>query len=136
LNRRVGFALLFLCLAAALPAWGRKEKSAEAQPEEILTTQQVQTVQEVQAAQMEEKTQVQVSGRLRLVGHMPFPELVISGEGGEWYVAKEEEYKLKDLQQRTVTVEGDETVIDLVFANGFPAGQRRTLANIIIVSVM
>ena len=119
-----------LCLTAALSAWGRKEaKSAQA------AQTQVQASQEAMSAQTDEKKLVQVSGRVRLVGSMPFSELVISGEDGEWYIAKEDESKLKDLQQRTVAVEGEETVIALVFANGMSAGQRRTLTNIKIISI-
>ena len=95
----------------------------------------VLSAQEVQTASPEEKRAVQISGRVRLVGHEPFPELVISGENGEWYIAKEEEYKLRDLQQRTVEIEGEETVIALIFANGMSAGQRRTLTNIKIISI-
>ena len=138
LNRRALFhslALCFalclaLCLAASLHAWGRKEvKSVEAQPaQNVPQTREAQT-------EPEEKRVVRVSGRVRLVGHDPFPELVISGEDGEWYIAKEEEYKLKDLQQRTVEIEGEETVIELIFASGISAGQRRTLTNIRIISV-
>ena len=62
-------------------------------------------------------------------------ELVITGSDKEWYVAKEDEHKLIELQHRIVTVEGTETVTRLNFANGFPAGERRTLKNIKIVSV-
>jgi hypothetical protein len=114
--------LLFLCLAAALPARGRKEvKNIETQ-----TTQTHQT---------EEKKLVEVLGKVRLVGHEPFPELVISGEDGEWYIDKDEEYLLRDMQQRMVIVEGEETVIELMFANGLSAGVRRTLSNIKIISV-
>ena len=101
-----GFRLLFLFVAAALPAWGNKEKS----------------------------TVVEVTGIVRLVGSSPVYELVISGPDMEWYVAREEEYKLKDLQQRIVTVKGSETVTELTFANGFPAGERRTLKKIKVIA--
>ena len=109
MSRVFRFALLplFFCLAAALPAGGSREKDAV----------------------------VQVSGRVRLVGSGALPELVISGPGAEWYVEKGEEHKLMDLQQRNVTVEGIETVKALRFANGSPAGERRTLKKIKIISV-
>ena len=102
------FILLFFCLAAVLPAGGsKKEKSVI----------------------------VQVTGRVRLVGSEPITEVVISGPEWEWYVAREDEHKLKDLQHRTVTVEGSETVIELTFVNGLSAGTRRTLTNIKIISI-
>jgi len=99
--------LLFLCLAAALPAGGKKEKAPV----------------------------VRVSGRVRLVGSSPMSELVITGPDKEWYIAREEQEKLFDLQQRTVTVEGEETVVQLKFAGGMPAGERRTLKNIKIIAI-
>jgi len=101
------FLLLFLCIAVALSAGGNKEKS----------------------------TVVQVTGRVRLVGSSPLSEVVITGQDREWYIANEEMNKLKDLQQRIVTVEGSETVQTLTFASGLPAGERRTLRNIKIISV-
>jgi hypothetical protein len=99
--------LLFLCLAAALPAGGKKEKAPV----------------------------VRAAGRVRLVGSAPLSELVITGPDREWHIVKEEEQKLFDLQQRTVTVEGEETVVQLKFANGMSAGERRTLKNIKIIAI-
>ena len=109
----VALLLLFFCSAAVLSArGGKEEKSAAVQ-----------------------STVVQVSGRVRLVGSEPFSELVITGQDREWYIDKDDEHKLKDLQHRTVTVEGAETVKALTFANGLPAGERRTLKNIRIISI-
>ena len=78
---------------------------------------------------------VQVTGVVRLVGSAMFSDLVITGPEMEWYVDKEEEYKLFDLQQQVVTVEANETVIELTFANGLPAGKRRLLKNIKIIAI-
>jgi hypothetical protein len=83
---------------------------------------------------------VQVTGVVRLVGSGLFPELVItgtaSGGGSEthWYVANEERDKLFNMQHRTVTVQGEETVTEMRFANGLFAGLRRELKNIRIIS--
>ena len=94
----------------------------------------------------EERKIVQVTGIVRLVGTATFPEIVISGgysedfaAGGnnerviEWYIAREEREKLHDLQHRMVTVEGEEIIIQMRFANGLPAGIRRELRNIRII---
>jgi hypothetical protein len=106
-NRVCFFAGLFLLSAAALlPGFGKKEKPVT----------------------------IQVTGVVRLVGSS-FPELVISSEDGEWYITKEDNKKLNDLQHRTVTVEGAETVIELKFASGLPAGKRRELKNIKIIAI-
>jgi hypothetical protein len=78
---------------------------------------------------------VQVSGTVRLVGSSLFPEIVITGSEKEWYAAKEEMAKLVDFQHRVVTVEGEETVTELRFANGLPAGTRRELRNIKVLSI-
>ena len=99
--------LLLFCLAAALPALGSREK----------------------------KTVVKITGTVRLVGSEPFSELVISGTDDEWYIDKDDEQKLWNLQQRTVTVEGKETVKELKFANGRSAGERRILRDIKIITV-
>jgi len=82
-----------------------------------------------------EKTKtVQVTGIVRLVGNEPFSEIVITNSQDAWYIAREEREKLADLQQQTVTVEGEETVTELKFANGQSAGTRRELRNIRIIS--
>ena len=107
--RKLAFALVFFCLGAALPAGGSKEKD----------------------------TIIEVTGIVRLVRGMlgPSPEFVITGPDHEWYVPRQEEHKLKDLQHQTVTVKGTETVVNLTFANGMPAGERRTLTNIKILAI-
>ena len=101
--------LLSLCIAALLPAGGNREK----EPANV----------------------VRVTGVVRLVGTGLFPELVITGPELEWHITADEEKKLNDLQHRTVTVEGVETVIELRFANGLRAGTRRELKNIKIIAV-
>ena len=83
----------------------------------------------------EEKTIVIVTGLVRLVGASAFSELVITSEEAQWYIAKEDREKLHQLQQRMVTVEGEETVRELKFAGGQSAGLRRELRNIKIISI-
>ena len=108
MNRRIVFLLLLVFLAAVLPARGNRDKN----------------------------TTVRVTGTVRLVGNEPFAELIIQGEDKHWYIAPEDEHTLQDLQHRTVTVEGIETVFELQFASGRPAGERRTLRNIRIITVL
>jgi hypothetical protein len=111
MNRNIFLALLFLCLSASLFAFGAKEKESKQVPV------------------------IQVTGIVRLVGSANFPELQIKGSEMSWYVARDEMNKLYDLQHRTVTVEGEETVMELKFGNGRSAGTRRELKNIKIISV-
>lgn len=86
------------------------------------------------AAPVENQQFIKVSGIVRLVGNSPFTELVITGPDAEWFIAADDRAKLHDLQQRAVTVEGIETVTELRFGNGLPAGTRRELRNIRIIN--
>jgi cytochrome bd-type quinol oxidase subunit 2 len=105
------FALFFLCVVMLMPALGRKEKDTA------------------------KSNVVQVSGTIRLVGTALFPEIVITSSDNEWYIDSEEMSKLYDFQHRKVTVEGEETVEELKFANGLSAGIRRTLRKIRVISI-
>jgi len=109
MNRYCFWGLLLLCITALLPAWGNRDR---------------------EAADI-----TRVTGTVRLVGTGLFPELVITGPEMEWHITPDEEKKLYDLQHRTVTVEGVETVTELYFANGLSAGTRRELKNIKIIAV-
>ena len=108
MNKNISFIILFFVFTVFLPARGNIEKSPI----------------------------VEVTGLVRLVGNGPLTELVISGPDKEWYIEKEEEYKLRDLQYQVVTLEAEESVINLTFANGFSAGERRTLRNIKIITTL
>jgi hypothetical protein len=120
-------ALLFLGIAAVLPAWGRREKKNAAEQNNVTPNAGLSAV--------EQNPLVQVTGRVRLVGNEPFTELVITGQNRDWFIEKNEMYKLRDLQQRTVTVEGIQTVTSLQWASGLPAGNRYSLKDIRIIRV-
>ena len=81
------------------------------------------------------KRKVQITGTVRLVGNNIFPEIVITTKEGEWYIVPDEMEKLHNLQHRTVTVEGEETVEQLTFAGGLPAGKRYELSNVVVLTV-
>jgi hypothetical protein len=76
---------------------------------------------------------VRVSGVVRLVGSGPVAELLISGEDQEWQIDRKDRDRLWNLQQQTVTVEGEEWTEELIFADGLSAGERRHLRNIKII---
>jgi len=137
-NRRsILIGLFFLCLTAFLPAWGRKEKADT----KTIDIQKIALEKNAVEKNVEGETEavdavlVQVTGIVRLVGSGPMTEIVITGPDKEWYVSREEDRLLRELQHRTVTVEGYESVFELRFANGFYAGQRRTLKDIKILKV-
>jgi len=119
IDKRIFFlSLLLLCLAALLPAQSSAQSGTQSSGQE-----------------REEAVVVQVTGTVRLVGTGTFPQVVISGQGAQWYVAREEMNKLRDLQHRTVTVEAEETVREMTFANGRSAGIRRELRDITIINI-
>jgi hypothetical protein len=76
---------------------------------------------------------LRVTGVVRLVGSGPGMELLLSNEYQEWHIDRSDRDKLWDLQQQTVTLEGEEQREDLTFADGRPAGERRYLRNITII---
>ena len=78
---------------------------------------------------------VQISGVVRLVGTANFPELVITNSDGDWHITADETYKLHDLQQQRVTVEGEATVIERKSTSGTFNMTRRVLKNVRIISV-
>ncbi|GHS88325.1 hypothetical protein FACS189487_06330 [Campylobacterota bacterium] len=76
---------------------------------------------------------IEAVGKVRLVGSSIRREIVISGEGREWYIKPEEQRKLSEFQQQIVRVKGNETSIELKFANGVSAGTRYFLTDIEII---
>ena len=78
---------------------------------------------------------VRVSGRVRLVGSMPFSSLVITGEKDEWYIEDNGRETFMALQQQTVLAEGRHDSIDLVLANGQHLGKRLILRDAKIIAV-
>ena len=117
MNKKNIFICFLIFTSALLFALGNKEKAA---PQEDSGVPVVV---------------VQITGVIRLVGTANFPEIVISNDEHDWFVVKAEAGKLHDLQQQVVTVEAEETVKELRFANGQSAGLRRELRNIRIISV-
>jgi len=78
---------------------------------------------------------VQVTGVVRLVGTANFPELVLTDSEGDWHITADEKYKLQDLQQQKVTVEGEATITEKKSINGIFTIKRRVLKNVRILSV-
>ena len=120
-----------------MPAWGRKEKAETKITDLKQINVEKNAVEKIKEGETEavEAVLVQVTGIVRLVGSAPITEIVITGQDKEWYVSREDDRLLRELQHRTVTVEGYESVFELRFANGFYAGQRCELKDIKILNV-
>jgi hypothetical protein len=77
---------------------------------------------------------VELSGRVRLVGNEPFPELVLTGEDGhDWFIAPEDRGVLSAYEQRTVTIRGRVALRELILANGQRLETRRILSEITLI---
>jgi hypothetical protein len=79
-------------------------------------------------------TLVEVSGRVRLVGSEPFPELVLTdSEEQTWYISPDDRKTLSGYEQQIVTIRGTVKITDMVLANGKSLGSRKTLSGITLV---
>ncbi|GHV74388.1 hypothetical protein AGMMS49940_16900 [Spirochaetia bacterium] len=79
---------------------------------------------------------VEISGRVRLVGSEPFPNLVLTdSEEHTWYIDPADRKTLSRYEQQTVTIRGVVELTEMVLANGRSLGSRRTLSGITLVKV-
>ncbi|MDR2419061.1 MAG: hypothetical protein LBD79_08400 [Treponema sp.] len=77
---------------------------------------------------------VEVTGRVRLVGNVPFAEFVITDANEQdWYIDTDSHPVLATYEQRVITVRGVLELLDLVLANGRRVGMRRVLHNVRLV---
>jgi hypothetical protein len=77
---------------------------------------------------------VELSGRVRLVGSEPFPDLVLTGEDKEdWYLEGPDRRTLQAYEQRTLKVRGRAELRELSLANGRSLGFRRFLRDVEIL---
>jgi hypothetical protein len=77
---------------------------------------------------------LQIRGRIRLVGNMPFPRLVITDESDQdWYLEGTDRDLLAAHEQRTLTVSGRTEYRDIILANGTKAGVRRFLRDVRLI---
>lgn len=73
----------------------------------------------------------EITGTVRLVGNMPFPQLVITDRlDQDWYIAERDRHLFAGLEQQTVTVQGTPELVDLILANNKRLGVRRILKHI------
>ncbi|MDR2618366.1 MAG: hypothetical protein LBC62_05795 [Treponema sp.] len=88
-----------------------------------------------EAAAPAEQGVLRVTGRVRLVGSMPFPRLVVSdSEDRDWYVEASGQKLIEQYQQQIITIEGIVVYEDIVLANGEKAGVRSFLRNIRLIA--
>jgi hypothetical protein len=77
---------------------------------------------------------VEISGRVRLVGSEPFPDLVITGgDDQDWYLEGPDRQAVRSFEQRGIRVRGRVELREQVLANGRSLGVRRFLQDVEIL---
>jgi hypothetical protein len=77
---------------------------------------------------------VEVSGRVRLLGNVPFTELVVSDDTGhDWYIDAESREALAGLEQQTVTISATLSLQAMTLADGSRLEDRRVLSKVVII---
>ncbi|MDR1430002.1 MAG: hypothetical protein LBI85_06900 [Spirochaetaceae bacterium] len=114
-----------LLYAPGADAWGRRDGDAPEARGKDWNRDMAERKQET----------LRIEGRVRLVGNMPFPGVVITDDrNNDWYVEDADRELVKDRQQEMVTVEGTPEYRDLVLANGEKIGVKRYLRNIRVIA--
>ncbi|MDR0551280.1 MAG: hypothetical protein LBG72_04595 [Spirochaetaceae bacterium] len=89
---------------------------------------------EVVDAPAQSGSAIVVSGRIRIVGSMPFTEMVISdADENDWFVSGYDRAQLENHQGAKVTVQGEASIVDIILADGSRVGVRRQLSRITII---
>jgi hypothetical protein len=145
----LGALLLLTCAVPVLiAAWGMRERGEEeARPEPPPSEQPLSEPAALPAAAPEAMPaaaplspdlpgpaeEVTVRGRIRLVGNVPFTELVISDEeGNDWFIEGPAQDSLMSRQHETLTLRGEADYQDILLANGRRIGTRRILRNLTV----
>lgn len=77
---------------------------------------------------------VEITGKVRLVGNMPFPQLVITdSENLDWYIDEGEKKILAGFEQQTVKVRGTVELLEISLADNRYMGVRRLLRHITLL---
>jgi hypothetical protein len=77
---------------------------------------------------------VELTGRVRLVGSEPFPDLVLTGpDDQDWYLEGASRQLLRPYEQQTVSVRGKVELREMILANGRSLGFRRILLEVEIL---
>ncbi|ULQ60559.1 hypothetical protein K7I13_04520 [Brucepastera parasyntrophica] len=120
-------------------SFGKKEKKdtepavrieAPSGQEEVSARETVSSLYESAAAGQV----VEITGRIRLVGNEPFPQLVLTDmDSNDWFISDESRKLLAGYEQQTVSVRGRVELLEMKLANGSVVGTRRILADITVL---
>jgi hypothetical protein len=128
--------LLFIFLPGKIAPWGKKDAPGTEQRQTMTEPKDTGTAGSAPGGQTDAPPGeiVQIRGRIRLVGNMPFPRLVITDESDrDWYLEGADRELLAAHEQRTLMVSGQTEYQDIILANGTKAGVRRFLRDVRII---
>ncbi|MDR3139545.1 MAG: hypothetical protein LBT95_07700 [Treponema sp.] len=124
--------LLLLPLSGNIGAWGQRESPGEEQRRAAPQKTTAPGTPEEKEAFPEGI--LSIRGKVRLVGNMPFPRLVITDESNrDWYLEGPDRDLLAAYEQRSLGVSGRAEYQDIILANGVKAGVRRFLRDIRVI---
>lgn len=79
-------------------------------------------------------SKVLIHGRIRLIGNEPFSQLILTDDAGkDWYVSDDDRPRLRNLEQRRVSLTAEVEIKPMILANGKHMEDRRILKNIELV---
>jgi hypothetical protein len=127
--------LFLIPLSGNIAAWGKRDTSQEEQKQSMTELEAGGGLNSAaEAAEAFPEGVLQFHGRIRLVGNMPFPRLVITDESDrDWYLEEADRDLLASYEQRSLTVSGRAEYQDIILANGQKAGVRRFLRDVRII---
>ncbi|MDR3172247.1 MAG: hypothetical protein LBU17_11615 [Treponema sp.] len=127
--------IIVLCgmfFTAPLWSWGNQDRQAPQEPLAAPTDAKAAPAQAAPPGEL-----IRVHGRVRLVGSMPLPGLVISDvENHDWYLEQADRALVAPYEQRILTVEGRVEYQDLILANGEKIGVRGFLRDVRIIEIL
>jgi hypothetical protein len=126
--------IIILCVMLfTAPLWSLGSQDRQP-PQEAATASAVEGATSAQAVPPADI--IRVHGRVRLVGSMPLPSLVVSdADNNDWYLEHADRAAVSSYEQRVLTIEGTAEYRDMILANGENIGIRRFLRDITIIEV-
>jgi hypothetical protein len=132
--------LLFIPPSGGMAAFGKKDVPPGEEKQTMTTEKTDRPLAGIAASGGDAEAEIlpgemaRLRGRIRLVGNMPFPRLVITDESDrDWYLEGADRDLLAPYEQQTLTLTGRAEYQDIILANGTKAGSRRFLRDVRVV---
>ncbi|MDR1970974.1 MAG: hypothetical protein LBQ46_03540 [Treponema sp.] len=129
-------AVITILLCPAAFSLGRRDTSGPSGPADpvALPANPGRAVPGPGGTLLHDGDRVELTGRVRLVGSEPFPDLVLTGpDDQDWYLEGASRQLLRPYEQQTVSVRGKVELREMILANGRSLGFRRILLEVEIL---